>query len=248
MKGNYRIGTSNIVVPGSKQTFPPEFQNRSRLHYYSTLFNSVEINRSFYKTPLPATFERWSNEVTADFQFTVKISKGITHNKNLEFREEDVKQFMVAANRLNNKKGCLLVQFPASITIDYAATVQSILETIKSSDPTNSWPIAVEFRHMSWYQPPIYQLLDGIGATLVLHDIPRSKITSLQTRAPFVFIRYHGILGDYKGSYSKAHLTREARKIRTWLSEGKDVYAYFNNTIGDAFENARSLSRFLTKP
>jgi uncharacterized protein YecE (DUF72 family) len=60
MAAFYR-GTSNIeLVEKNKQAFPPEFRSKSRLAYYSSLFNSVEVNSTFYKLPLPATLERWA--------------------------------------------------------------------------------------------------------------------------------------------------------------------------------------------
>ncbi|RZK61409.1 MAG: DUF72 domain-containing protein, partial [Pedobacter sp.] len=52
-----RIGTSNIVIPGNKQSFPEEFHHKSRLYYYSSLFNTLEVNSSFYKVPMQSTFE-----------------------------------------------------------------------------------------------------------------------------------------------------------------------------------------------
>ena len=65
------IGTSNIVVPGTKQTFPEEFKHRSRLYYYSSLFNSLEVNSSFYKVPMPSTFEKWSGDAKCDDTKTI---------------------------------------------------------------------------------------------------------------------------------------------------------------------------------
>src|SRR4051812_3794263 len=112
MKGILRIGTSNVVVPGSKKEYPEAFQAGSRLTYYGSLFNTVEVNSSFYKVPLPKTFERWASEVPDDFRFTVKFWKLVTHTKKLAYDEGNIERFMEAADFLGNKKGCLLVQFP----------------------------------------------------------------------------------------------------------------------------------------
>ena len=65
--GILRIGTSNIVVPGTKQTFPEAFRIKSRLHYYASLFNTLEVNSSFYKVPMASTFEKWSLDVPEIF-------------------------------------------------------------------------------------------------------------------------------------------------------------------------------------
>ena len=240
--GILRIGTSGIVVPGSKQSFPPEFENKSRLSYYSSLFNTVEINSSFKKVPLPSTFKRWSKEVfPEDFQFTVKLWKEITHIKKLDIDLHNIDTFLSAANHIENKKGCLLIQLPASITAEYVDKVAAILQRINQVDVENNWRKAIEFRSLSWYSNEIFQLLDEHQVSLVLHDMPKSTNLIPKENEPFFYFRFHGPKGDYRGSYSETFLKEQAEKMRRCLDEGKDVYAYFNNTMGSAFENAISL-------
>src|SRR5436189_2941165 len=125
-KGIFRTGTSNIVVPGNKQSYPAVFQGKSRLNYYSSFFNSLEVNSSFYKVPKPATFEKWSHDVPEDFKFTVKLWKEITHVKELKTNLASIEMFLNAADRLGNKKACLLVQFPGKITVEYYNQVENI--------------------------------------------------------------------------------------------------------------------------
>jgi uncharacterized protein YecE (DUF72 family) len=239
--GHIRIGTSNIVIPGNKKTFPPAFQSGSRLHYYSSLFNTVEINSSFYKTPLLSTYEKWFLDVPDDFQFSLKLSKEITHAKDLEADLSSMDKFMRSAAGTGTKKGCLLVQFPGKITLDYFTQVENILNELKTHDPGNEWRIAAEFRHPSWHAGETYELLDEYEATMVLHDIPKGKNMDSPGNADFVYMRFHGPKGDYRDSYTEDFLQQKAGQMRVWLGEGKDVYVYFNNTIGSAFENAFSL-------
>ncbi|MEP6676671.1 MAG: DUF72 domain-containing protein [Ferruginibacter sp.] len=246
-KGIVRIGTSNIVVPGNQQTYPPAYQGKSRLNYYSSFFNSLEVNSSFYKVPMAATFKKWSLDVPDDFQFTVKLFKEITHAKELNTDLDLINNFLNAANQLGNKKGCLLVQFPGKISIEYYSQVESILSRINDYDKKKKWRIAVEFRHASWYCGETFELMDAHNASLVLHDIPKGRNADVNKKAEFVFIRFHGPTGDYRGSYSDAALKEYADKIQNWLISGKDVYAYFNNTMGSAFDNARTLRRILNK-
>jgi uncharacterized protein YecE (DUF72 family) len=245
MKGQFRIGTSNIVIPGNKLSFPPEFQNKSRLHYYSTLFNSLEVNSSFYKIPLSRTFARWAMEVTPGFHFTLKLWKGITHNKNLVFEKSDIDHFLTAASALGENKGCLLLQFPGSISSDYADDLKPMLKAVKGTVDAAGWRLAVELRNDSWYRPATYRMLNRYKASLVLHDKPKSKLIDLHTSSSLVYLRFHGPRGDYRESYTSKYLEEIAERIRQWLSEGKDVYAYFNNTMGAAFENAQNLQRLV---
>jgi uncharacterized protein YecE (DUF72 family) len=245
--GILRTGTSGIVVPGAKQHFPAEFQMKSRLHYYSSLFNTVEINSTFYKIPMLSTFEKWSLDVPEEFRFTVKLWREITHAKHLDCDLQNIDLFLNAAKFIANKKGCLLIQFPGSITADYGAPVEWILRRIQVLDPENEWRKAVEFRSATWYNDQTYKLLDTYGASIVLHDMPKSKNDVLNEAAVFVYCRFHGPAGDYKGSYSNDFLEEQSEKIRSWLNDGKDVYAYFNNTIGNAFENAMTLKGMVEK-
>src|SRR4249920_403941 len=97
-----RIGTSNGYMPGNKITFPPAYQLRSRLHYYSSLFNTIEVNSCFYKTPLRSTYEKWANDVPADFQFTLKLSRDITHAKDLNADISCMNAFLEAASGTGN--------------------------------------------------------------------------------------------------------------------------------------------------
>src|SRR4051812_27357074 len=83
-------GTSNIVLPIPKKSFPPEFSDKSRLEYYAHLFTSIEVNSCFYKTPQASTVAKWAAMVPPDFKFTFKLSKAITHVKDLEFNEDDI--------------------------------------------------------------------------------------------------------------------------------------------------------------
>ena len=66
-----KIGISGIMVPGKKEDYPEAFRNGSRLKYYSSLFNTIEINSTFHKLPLPSTLARWNSEVPEDFKFTL---------------------------------------------------------------------------------------------------------------------------------------------------------------------------------
>ena len=245
IKGLLHVGTSGIVVPGAKAGFPPEFQNQSRLHYYASLFNTLEVNSSFYKVPLRATFEKWAADVPLDFQFTVKLWRGITHAKDLIFEDVFIDRFMQAIDGLGDKKGCLLIQFPASIRIAHKVQVEALLKRLMLSDPDHAWRKAVEFRHVSWYSPDIFRLLEQYQAVPVFHDMPRSKIMLDETQSDWVYMRFHGPAGDYKGSYNADQLREQAERTIRFLQQDKDVYIYFNNTIGDAYENAQTLSTFL---
>ncbi|HXB91393.1 MAG TPA: DUF72 domain-containing protein [Puia sp.] len=237
--GTLWAGTSGLVLPvPNMAAAPPLFRDKPRLVYYSSIFNSLEINSSFYKLPMPATFGKWGGLVADDFRFTVKLGRHVTHEKGLAFNPGDVVDFLKAANRLGSKKGALLLQFPPGLryTAGHADRLRSLMELIVA-DQGADWPLAVEFRHPSWYIPSVNRLLDSVNASLVLHDIPASAVGRPNEGAPFLYLRFHGPAGDYRGGYTPETLGVYARQVADWLAKGKDAYVYFNNTIGDAVKD-----------
>lgn len=246
-KTNFYAGTSNVVVPvPNKQAYPEAFKDKSRLTYYSSLFNSVEINSTFYKIPLARTIERWVMETEDNFRFTFKLWQGITHTKGNPFLTEDVARFIEIINHAQNKKGALLIQFPPSVS--HSPTVlHRLLTEIQHIDPGNQWPVAVEFRHRSWYTDQIYEMLEQHQAAMVWHDLPASAAPMQESSVDFIYLRFHGPEGGYRGSYTDDFLSEYATYITDWLAEGKTVYAYFNNTMGAAVQNLTKLNGFVNK-
>lgn len=240
-----KIGTSGIVVPGNKASFPTEYQTSSRLHYYASLFNTLEINSSFYNIPMPTTFTKWAADVDDKFTFTAKLWRGITHAKQLEYSAADIDKFMYAANCLGNKAGCLLIQFPASINANFTLKVEAILNQLSKLNTEQQWRLAVEFRHPSWHQASTYKMLDQYQATQVIHDMPGSKTPTDYEPKQLAYLRFHGPTGNYNESYSDEFITRHAEQIKSWHTQGKEIYSYFNNTIGSALQNAQLLQSLI---
>jgi uncharacterized protein YecE (DUF72 family) len=236
-------GTSGLVLPVRNKSFlPPEFQNKTRLQYYSSLFNSIEINSTFYKLPMVTTIAKWSDEVPETFRFTFKLWREITHVKGLAFHAEDVVKFIDIINHIGNKKGCLLVQFPPSLKVGMANQLEKLCTALSGADPSKMWKIALEFRHSSWYHEDIYDLINDFGFGIVMHDKPGSVTPFGSSTVDFQYLRFHGPDGDYKGHYDAAFIEDYSQMIREWILEDLTVYTYFNNTMGDAISNLRQLN------
>lgn len=243
---NFHSGTSGLLLPvPNKLAYPPDFQDKSRLTYYASLNNSIEINSSFYKVPMAATVKNWAASVPDDFRFTFKMWKEITHNKFLLFDAQNVKRFMDAVLHVGLKKGCLLLQLPPKLTIENIGQLTALLIEIRESDSLCSWKVALEFRSKSWYTDECYELLNRFKASQVIHDRPPSGTFIEEPEGDFVYLRFHGINGNYRGSYSDDFLYEYAQYIKAWLAEGKEVYAYFNNTMGSAVQNLTTLKSYV---
>lgn len=236
--GRLWVGTSGLVLRETKREFPEEFKEKSRLAYYSTLFNSIEINSTYYKLHKPVTFERWSKEVADDFRFTIKLWKEVTHKKMLEYDETQLRIFFSTLEKLQGKRGCLLIQFPASIKADNLNKVTRLLRLTNELN-NSQWHLCVEFRDTGWYNEEVFRMIREANTSLVYHDMPKSAPPLGIMDSDILYLRFHGQNGDYRGSYPRTVLEKYANIISQAQQEGKEVYVYFNNTIGEAFENAR---------
>ncbi|MBV7530348.1 DUF72 domain-containing protein [Chitinophaga sp. sic0106] len=245
-KGSYYTGTSGLVLPyKNKQFYPEPLRDKSRLEVYGTLFNTIEINSSFYNIPMHKTMQRWAISVPDHFRFTFKLWQGITHVRDLDFKPADVTRFMEVIAGVGEKKGCLLIQLPPSLRAGALQRVAQLLAAIKEADPDAQWRLAVEFRHLSWYREETYHLLNTYNATMVVHDKANVGSPLEEMDADFVYARFHGPEGNYRSSYEDSYLYEYASYVRDWLHAGKDVYAYFNNTIGDAINDLQVLETYV---
>lgn len=240
---NYFAGTSGLMLPVPNKTYyPAEFRHKSRLCYYASLFNSIEINSSFYKIPQNRTIAKWTQDVPADFRFTFKLWQGITHEKGLLFNRSDMTRFMQAVDAAGMHKGCLLIQFPPGSGVQWMPQLQQLIGQLREADPDRTWIPALEFRHPSWYTDRIRQFAQENRLTIVLHDMPASATPWEYAGGETVYLRFHGPGGKYLGSYSDDILAEYSAYIREWREEGRTVYVYFNNTIGDAVQNLARLN------
>lgn len=239
------LGTSGIALPEpGKQFFPEEFRDKSRLTYYASLFNSLEVNSTFSKIPMAKTVARWADEVPKHFRFTFKFPREITHNKDLKCCNELLRQFFEVIGYVGEKKGCLLVQFPGRVDITRRKDVKALLISIQSINQPTEWKIAIEFRNQSWYNPDVFDLIKQSKMTLVLHDLPPAP-PPLYDGSDFVYLRFHGPEKGYRGSYSDQYLSGWAERVTSWSKNGREVYVYFNNTLGQAAQNVLALQEQL---
>lgn len=244
------IGTSGWVYGHWEGIFYPQgLKGKEKLKYFSQYFKTTEINYSFYHLPRPQTYQNWYFETPKDFLFSVKASRLITHIKRLKGVEEIWKNFLENALSLLKKLGPILFQFPPSFKTDKEnlKRLKNFLKIIsKDKRKHKNLSFAFEFRHESWCDEEIYQLLRKYGVAWVIADSPywpkAEKVTS-----NFVYVRMHGSKKLFASKYTKEELKNLAEKIKKWKKEKLKVFVYFNNdAYGFAIENARELLEMIT--
>lgn len=236
------IGTSGWSYDHWQEVvYPNGTPSRERLDWYLRLFNTVELNSSFYHWPRDSTFARWRERMPSGFRLTVKAPRGLTHGKRLYAPEVWIERIARGFHYLGDRRGVLLVQLPVDFTYDLQRLAYFL-------DRLPRWlQVALELRHPSWDRDEVWALLERHGvAYCVMSGAGLPCI--LRATAPFVYVRLHGPDEHYLygGSYSDNSLRWWADRIREWASSGRDVWGYFNNDGGgNAVRNAATLRGLL---
>ena len=228
MSGQLFIGTSGWHYASWLGPFYPERHPKPKmLAFYVGVFGATEINLSFYRQPTPEAVAAWRESTPEGFLFAWKVSRVITHLKRLKDVEENIAFVLGRAGGLGPKLGPLLVQLPPSLRAD-----RDRLGTFLGLLPKDR-RFTFEFRHPSWFEPPILDVLRDYDASLCLSDHAAAP-APFEATASFVYIRGHGPDGRYAGSYTDEALAQWSADIARWRGEGRDVYVYFDNDVKSA--------------
>lgn len=227
------IGTSGYSYPYWKGRFYPDKWPASKwLEYYASQFNTLELNNTFYRFPSVVSLKRSAARTPADFSFSVKAHRIITHTRRLENATDTIREFMnIVQEGLGLKLCCILYQMPPSYTFSEERLV-NIIEHL-SPDKRN----VIEFRHVSWWRQEVYAHLRKHHINFCSVSYPGLPDDPVIT-GDFLYRRMHGVPELFKSPYSKKELIRLYQE----LPLKKDAFIYFNNTT---FESGYTNARFL---
>lgn len=265
-----RVGISGWrYQPWRGVFYPDELRQRDELAFASKLFNSIELNGSFYSLQRPEYYTRWRDETPNGFVFAVKGPRYITHLKRLRDIDGPIANFFASGVlALEAKLGPILWQFPpnfryarerfaeffdqlpltrsrgAAMAQDHTDVVEgrTYLES-KTAGPIRH---AIEVRHESFRSDEFLSSLRDRNIALVVADTAGKWPLIEEQTADFSYVRLHGDEELYTSGYGDKALEKWAEKIRGWTGDGRDAYVYFDNDIKahapfDALELAKKL-------
>jgi uncharacterized protein YecE (DUF72 family) len=266
-----RVGTAGWAYEDWNSIVYPERPGRGfdRLGLMASLFDTNEINSTFYRIPSPRMTADWARRVEHNprFAFTAKLYRGFTHEWKAGAAEEKAFGEAIGPLASAGRLGCVLAQFPFSFhnTAENRGRLEGLLARLPR------FPVAVEFRHASWNAGEARELLVRRGVSFVNIDQPELDAnlppTDLVT-APLAYFRFHGRNAPrwfgpdtsneqrYNYLYSEEELTPWVERIRgagprAAAAAGEEtkgsIYAILNNHFrGQAVANAIELNLALT--
>lgn len=209
--------------------YPEKLPASAMLRYYAEHFPTVEINNTFYRMPAEAMLARWGEETPANFTFTLKAPRRITHDKRLREAEEDVTEFLRRAAVLGGKLGVVLFQLPPYLKKDVPR-----LQDFIGGLPRDR-RVAFEFRNGSWQDDAVYETLRSHGAMLCVTDTDAGD-------TPFVATSDQGYLRLRRTHYDEGDLSAWVERIAA--QRLARTYVYFmheDGALGTRF--AKTLDR-----
>jgi uncharacterized protein YecE (DUF72 family) len=235
------IGCSGWNYPHWREVvYPKGLPARRWLSHYATLFDTVEINTTFYRLAKPAAVARWVEETPPDFIFAAKASRYMTHMKRLTDLGSGLARYYDAIEPLaaSPKLGPVLWQFPANFHRDE----DRLADALAMLPPGRH---TFEFRHRSWFTTDVFELLRAYGAALTYGDHPERPWQPLELTTDWTFIRFHYGHRGRRGNYSETELQEWASRLSD-LRRKAEIYAYFNNDWeGFAVANATRLKALM---
>lgn len=222
--------------------YPAKLPQRRWFEHYSSRFDTVEINNTFYRLPPPSTVEAWAAQAPNGFVYALKVGAFGTHRMKLRDAASWLPNHVDRARRLGPALGPSLVQLPPR----WKRNLERLEEFLSAAPDTMRW--AVELREPSWLHDDVFDLLARHGVALCLHDLLANHPWELT--ADWTYLRFHGpeaLERKYWGRYSADRLSPVADRLGALVGEGHDVYAYFNNdhqaaAVADAAWLAQRLS------
>ena len=240
-----RIGCSGWVYASWRHGIYKGVPQARWLERYAELFDTVEVNATFYRLIKRSTVEGWVERTPDSFLFAVKGSRYLTHVLRLRGSEVErgVARFWEPLEPLreSGKLGPVLWQLPGSFHRDD----EVLARTLKLLPPARH---CFEFRHPSWFVPEVYRLLEEHGASLVIPHDGRRPLPEARPVGEIAYLRLHHGARGKNGNYSKTELDHWRRRIAAWRSR-REVFAYLNNDWEEfAPPNAISLRQGLSVP
>jgi uncharacterized protein YecE (DUF72 family) len=212
-------GTSGWAYPSWKPDFyPAKLAQAKFLQFYATQLNAVEVNFTFRQLLKETTAQKWIADTPAGFRLSIKAHQVITHIKRLKKAEDFIPRFLSTIEPLARaeKLGPVLFQLPPNLKAD-SALLEEFLTTLPRGVPS-----AFEFRHASWFEDPVFELLKKHNRALCVAETEERTTPDVVT-ADFSYYRYR------KPTYTAEERQAMIKRIREHLSAARNVFAYFKH-------------------
>lgn len=205
---------------------------KDELKYYSTQFNSIELNATFYRIFPATTFQSWYEKTPNNFRFFPKMFQGVTHWKRLNDFEAYLNEYILNASNLKEKMGMPFIQMHNNFSPKWIDRLPPFFEAVPKD-----LKVAVEFRHTDWFNDPVvadelYSILEKYQVTnLIVDTAGRRDLLHMRLTTPTAFIRYNG--ANHDSDYNR--LDDWVVRLAKWVDQGlQNIYFFVHQNVEKA--------------
>lgn len=218
------VGCAKWNSKDLKGFYPKGVKAKDELHYYSTQFNCIELNATFYKRYWENNYTAWREGTADGFRFFPKFNQGVTHYARLKGTDERVEQFVENVTFLKEKLGMVFLQMHDNFGPKDFDRVEEFVDKW-----TYDVPLAMEFRQTAWHTDPnvsarLYNVLESSGITNILVDTAgRRDLMHMRLTTPSAFVRWVGANHES----DRARLDEWVERIAAWKKQGLRELNFF---------------------
>ncbi|MGV0752022.1 DUF72 domain-containing protein [Empedobacter brevis] len=216
------VGCAKWNKQDLKNFYPPK--TKDELSYYSTQFNSIELNATYYRSPSKENVETWAKKTPKDFKFFPKIPQSISHYGRLQNVTDKLNQYLDAVALFENKLGMIFLQMHENFAPKDFEKLENFIENFPKG-----YPLAVELRHEEWFsnEENFNQLVklfeDHHISNIIVDTAGRRDMVHMRLTSNEAFVRFVGanIPSDYE------RLDEWIEIIKLWKAEGLQKLYFF---------------------
>jgi uncharacterized protein YecE (DUF72 family) len=203
---------------------------KDELIYYSSQFNSIELNATFYNMPKSIQVETWRDKTPADFKFFPKITQNISHWNRLTDVKQLNEQYCDSISHFEEKLGMVFLQLHDNFGYKNYDKLANFIENFPKAIP-----LAVEMRNTEWFNNQtvsfeVYQLFEQHNITNILVDTAgRRDLLHMRLTTPTAFVRY---VGSNEQQSDRVRLDEWVNRLKSWTDQGlRDIYFFVHQNI-----------------
>ena len=216
------VGCAKWNKQDLKNFYPPK--TKDELSYYSTQFNSIELNATYYRSPSKENVETWANKTPKDFKFFPKIPQSISHYGRLQNVTDKLNQYLDAVALFEEKLGMIFLQMHENFAPKDFEKLENFIQNFPKG-----YPLAVELRHEDWFSNEenfnqLVSLLEKHNISNIIVDTAgRRDMVHMRLTSNEAFVRFVGanIPSDYE------RLDEWIETIKLWKAEGLQKLYFF---------------------
>lgn len=215
---------------------------KDELSYYSTQFNSIELNATFYRIFPREQVKTWKEKTPEGFKFFPKIPQLISHIKRINNVEEIVEEYCDGIREFESKLGAVFLQMPDNFKTVHFKRLEQFVEYFPSDVP-----LALELRNTEWFSDEemaddVYKLFERTNTMNIITDTAgRRDLLHMRLTTPSAFVRYVG--SNHSSDYDR--LDDWFERIKSWSEQGlQNLYFFVHQNLE---EESPLLSAYLIK-